>query len=156
MGTPAGTVHGTCLVLGEAGILILGPSGAGKSRLALDILTEAARAGRFARLVADDRVRLEPRAGRLLARAVERTAGLVEARGLGLVPVPHEPAALVRLVVECGPGDPARYPDRTERRITVHGVALPRFACGPEGAVAGILLWRGLAGLDRDTILTDP
>lgn len=152
----ATTVHGTCVVLGEAGILILGPSGAGKSRLAAEMLAEAARAGRFARLVADDRVRLEPRAGRLLARTVESTAGLLEARGIGLLPIEHEPAAVVRLVVECLSEPPLRYPEREGRQKLLHGIRLPCLACGQEGALARILLWRGLGWLGHDTSLTNP
>jgi hypothetical protein len=147
---PAGeTVHGTCVAVGEAGILIVGASGSGKSGLAREILVEAGLMGRFARLVADDRVRLAARGGRVLARAVASTAGLLEIRGLGIVAVPTEPAAVVRLVAECR-SDGARYPEPIDRETVVCGVTLPRIACDPGSAVGRIILWRGLDGVLRD------
>src|SRR5262249_13034273 len=51
------------------------------------------------RLVADDRVHLEARHGRLVARRPEALAGLIEVRGLGIRRVPHEPAAVIGYVV---------------------------------------------------------
>ena len=53
-------VHACAVLIGARALLIRGPAGSGKSRLALALI-EAAEAGRlrFARLVADDRVRLE-------------------------------------------------------------------------------------------------
>ncbi|MDA3887407.1 MAG: serine kinase, partial [Allgaiera sp.] len=56
-------LHASCVALDGRGVLILGPSGAGKSGLALQLMALGAR------LVADDRTRLNPRAGRLIARA---------------------------------------------------------------------------------------
>jgi hypothetical protein len=89
-----------------------------------------------------------------VARAVARTAGLLEMRGLGIVRVEHEPAAVVRLIVECGPGGAPRYPKAAERQALVRGVRLPRIACDPNAAVARILVWRGLDGLDEDVVMT--
>src|SRR6202035_6141888 len=91
----ATTVHASAVLVGARAVLIRGPSGAGKSRLALALI-EAARAGtlRFARLVGDDRVHLEPANGRLLVRPAEALAGLIEVRGVGIRPLAHEPAGV--------------------------------------------------------------
>lgn len=92
MHAPAGTLHATVVLVGEAGILIRGRSGAGKSRLARLILAEAAARGLFARLVADDRVRVAARGGRLVASRIPAIAGWIEMRGHGLVRQRSEPA----------------------------------------------------------------
>lgn len=91
--------HASCLLIGEAGVLITGPSGSGKSLLTLALVDRAAQDGRFAALVADDQVFLGAEGGRLLARAPASIAGLAERWGLGVVKLPHEAAAVIRLVV---------------------------------------------------------
>ena len=75
-------LHATCLVIGEAGVLLRGPSGAGKSTLARRLISTALRDGRYASLVGDDRVRLEAVAGRLVARPHPAIAGRLEVRGV--------------------------------------------------------------------------
>ena len=121
----APTVHASAVVVGEAGVLIRGPSGAGKTTLALALAREARRAGLFARLVADDRVRLTAIHGRLIAEAPDAIAGLAEIRGLGVVAEPHCPAAVVRLVIDLGAA-PLRSPEPDALRTAVAGVSLPR------------------------------
>ncbi|HYF55442.1 MAG TPA: serine/threonine protein kinase [Salinarimonas sp.] len=128
------TIHGGCVLVGEAGVLLRGPSGAGKSALARRLVAGAAARGLFARLVADDRVRLVVRHGRLVARPVPGIAGLSEARGHGILAGPHAAAALVRLLVDCLPVHPERHPEAGARAADVAGVTLPRIAgiAGPE------------------------
>lgn len=118
------TLHATCIVLGEDGILIRGASGAGKSSLALDLITRATTGGRFARLVCDDRVRVSARSGRLIARVVPSIAGRVEVRGVGIVEVPHEPACILRLVIDLDEEAP-RMPELGARHAEILGVTLP-------------------------------
>jgi serine kinase of HPr protein (carbohydrate metabolism regulator) len=107
---------------GWKGVLIEGASGAGKSDLALRCL------GRGFRLVADDRTRLWVSEGRLFGAAPAPIAGLIEARGLGVIPVEALSFAEVRLVVRClEPADPLeRMPESDSR--TLLGVAVPRIA----------------------------
>src|SRR5579862_7561451 len=95
------TVHASAVLVGARAVLIRGPSGSGKSRLVLDLVA-AARGGalRFARLVGDDRVHVEPAHGRLLVRPAAALAGLIELRGAGILKVPYEPSAVVGLVVD--------------------------------------------------------
>ena len=121
------TLHGTCVLIGTAGVLIRGAGGAGKTALALALVEAAERAGRFARLVADDRVAVRAVNGRLVASPPATIAGLAEVRGRGLVPQPFERAAVVRLVVDLLPtADLARLPDPSAFATVIAGIALPR------------------------------
>jgi hypothetical protein len=147
------TLHATCVLVGEAGILIRGPSGSGKSALARDILFEADGRGRFARLVCDDRVRLTARNGRLVATAVPAIAGKLEARGVGIVPVPYEPSAVIRLVVDCLGEDAPRLPVAGDRKVRIGDIGLPRIGVRFEPGIARLILLR-LSDL-HDTFLTE-
>ena len=130
------TVHATCILIGEAGLLIRGESGSGKSAAALAMLDAAAESGLFAALVADDRVFLSQRSGRIVARAPEAIAGLIEMRGLGIVRLPHEPAAVVRLVVDLAPVESLpRLPGAQERQTELLGIVLPRLAAAADASL---------------------
>ena len=87
-------VHASCVALGRQGVLLLGESGAGKSDLALRLIDEGAR------LVADDRTELFATRGRLHARAPGTIAGLIEARGLGLIALPFARQVKIALAVQ--------------------------------------------------------
>lgn len=125
------TVHASCVLLGEAGVLVRGPPGSGKSSLCLALLDRAGLEGRHARLVGDDRIRLEAHHGRLVARPHPALMGLIEIRGHGLRRlVAHAEAAVLRLVVdliETAERMPAERP-ATERLL---GVELPRLSLAP-------------------------
>jgi HPr kinase/phosphorylase len=125
----ASTVHASAVLVGARAVLIRGPSGSGKSRFALDLI-EAGRIGALppARLVADDRVRLETIGGRLLVRPAEALAGLIEVRGVGVLRVAYEPSAVVGLVVDLAAADIERLPDNAGRKTQVDGIELPRLA----------------------------
>jgi serine kinase of HPr protein (carbohydrate metabolism regulator) len=92
-------VHAGCVArqIGTAwsGVLVTGASGAGKSDLILRLIE------RGWSLVGDDRVHLWESGRRLYARAPETLAGLLEARGLDVFPLPKRDFAPVRLVVAC-------------------------------------------------------
>jgi HPr kinase/phosphorylase len=122
------TVHASAVLAGGRAVLIRGPSGAGKSRLALELI-HGARTGAlpFARLIGDDRVTLQVAGGRLLVRAVETLAGLIEVRGVGIIKLPYEPSAVVGLVVDlCA--DAKRLPAAESRQVEIDGISLPRLA----------------------------
>src|SRR4029078_5987286 len=95
--------------------------------LALALL-HAANQGRipFARLVADDRAHVEAKHGRLLWPPAECLACLIESRGLGLCRMPHEPLAVVGLLVELGQAEADRLPDPARRYAEIAGITLPR------------------------------
>lgn len=121
------------------GVLIEGSSGAGKSDLAVRCLSLGFR------LVADDRTRLWVSEGRLFGAAPQPLAGLIELRGLGVLPEPARALAEVRLVVRClDPSDPLeRLPDRDTRVLL--GIALPKVAVRPFEASAPEKLARALS-----------
>jgi HPr kinase/phosphorylase len=121
------TIHANAVLIGADGVLIRGPAGAGKSSLSRRLVDAASAAGRFARLVADDRVGLEVCSGRLVARAPASIAGLCEMRGRGVVPAAFETAAIVRLVVDLvAAGACERMPDVDAFHTEILGVDLPR------------------------------
>lgn len=136
----AETLHATCLIVGEAGVLIRGASGAGKSKLARTLLTEAALRGLFARLVGDDRVAVEAAGGRLIARGHPAVAGLIEARGLGVLPARAEAACVIALVVDLAEARGARMQEPAEQAVSIAGVPVPRLRLGPEADRADLVL----------------
>lgn len=97
-------VHGSMVAWPVGGVLILGASGSGKSGLALRLMAFGAR------LIADDRVLLTRRKGSLTARAPAPLAGLIEARGIGLLAVGAAQEAPVILAVDLDRAPAARMP----------------------------------------------
>jgi len=113
-------------------LLITGASGSGKSSLALQLM--ALGAG----LVADDRVVLEARDGVLTGNAPDAIAGLIEARGMGILRAePHGPAAIVA-VVDCDRTEAERLPPR--RFAEVLGIHLPILHKGESAAFPAALM----------------
>jgi HPr kinase/phosphorylase len=124
------SLHATGVIFGESGVLILGPSGSGKSALGLALMARASAKGAFSALIGDDRIFVREAHGRrLIARGATHMAGIIERRGAGLIKVPHEPAAIMRLAVElCEPGRRwPRMPD-DDAGFLVGEVKLPRLA----------------------------
>ena len=92
--------HANAVVLRETGLLLRGDSGAGKSTLSLELITETRGKGEFASLVGDDRIALENRNGRLIARPHSAIKGSIEVRGAGIIPFAFEPSAVIRGVID--------------------------------------------------------
>jgi HPr kinase/phosphorylase len=133
MSNPA-TIHASAALVGARAVLVRGPSGSGKSSFVLALL-RAAQSGtlpfaKFARLVADDRAVVAAAHGRLIVRPADTLAGLIEARGLGIVRLPYEGSAIVDCVVDLG-ADSKRLPDDSERETVIDGVRLARLAVAP-------------------------
>ena len=140
MSVPGILVHGTALVVGRHGVLVRGRSGSGKSTLALDLLERAARAGRFARLVADDQVFLAREGEALIARAPATTVGLVELHGRGILTLAAESAARIALLVDLVEPEAAeRMPAETGLCGEIRGVVIARQPV-PIGARAPALI----------------
>jgi HPr kinase/phosphorylase len=133
------TLHASAVLLGARAVLIRGPSGSGKSRLALALI-EAAGTDRFARLVADDRTRVEAVHGRVVARAPDELAGLIEVRGLGIRRLPYERAAVVDLVVDLAANDADRMPGPEQREAEIAGIRLPRLPVAPMADALALVL----------------
>lgn len=122
-------VHATCIALEGIGLLLRGPSGGGKSDLALRLIEGGAR------LVADDYVDLEVRGGRLVATAPETIAGLIEARGVGVLRIGNLPEVPVALVVDLVPaGAVDRLPEPAH--CNDFGLSLPLVRLDPFQASA--------------------
>jgi HPr kinase/phosphorylase len=146
-------LHASALVVGEGGVLLRGPAGSGKSLLALTLIERVRRDGRFAALVADDRVWWETLNGRLLVRGAPATAGVCERRALGLVSAPCEHEAVIRLLVDLAPRGvtPSRMPEREDLYGVIGGVRLPRLRLdmnpGLDAAVSAVLAgWERIVG----------
>ncbi|KAA5601939.1 HPr kinase/phosphorylase [Blastochloris sulfoviridis] len=142
------TIHASAVLVGESAVVIRGPSGSGKSRLALGLIRLAEAGGTlpFARLVGDDRVALAAASGRLLVSPAPNIAGLIEVRGLGVLPLPYEPLAVAGLIVDLAAEDGARMPAADSARTRVFGVEVARLpvAAGadPLALVAALIAGR--------------
>ncbi|MCA3574861.1 MAG: HPr kinase/phosphatase C-terminal domain-containing protein, partial [Aestuariivirga sp.] len=109
-------IHGTCLAIGGAGVLLLGQPGSGKSDLALRLIdgsgTGLSGIARGARLVADDQVAVRRSGAKLVASAPAALAGKLEIRGLGIVDIDAAPEAELKLAVRLSPAaEIERLPD---------------------------------------------
>jgi len=128
-------LHGTALVLGDRGVLILGPSGSGKSTLALALIS---RFGRAACLVADDQMLVRARAGRLICAAPQAIRGLVEVHGVGPRPLAVQPEAVIDLAVRLVPaGETRRLPE--DEFEDVAGCRLPRLTVRERDALPALM-----------------
>ena len=115
-------MHGVLVALLDRerwrGVLIVGPSGSGKSDLAFRLMHEGFQ------LVADDQVVVWSSGGRAWGRAPESIAGLVEARGYGILPTSVRDLSGIDLVVDVDPAAKIeRMPDPSA--LEVAGIALP-------------------------------
>jgi HPr kinase/phosphorylase len=100
----SGAVHGTAVAIGGWAVLLTGKSGAGKSDLALRLID------RGAKLVCDDYVDLVPDGAQLIATVMDKIAGKIEIRALGIFDMPYVAEAPLRLIVELGE-DGERLPE---------------------------------------------
>jgi serine kinase of HPr protein (carbohydrate metabolism regulator) len=120
-------IHATCIAFGDTGVLLRGPSGSGKSDLALRLIDGGAR------LVADDRVCLTRRDGRVVACAPGPLRGLIEVRGLGIVRLGDDrvtPTVPLALVCDLVPeAEVERLPEPAH--AVVLGLRVPRLAIAP-------------------------
>lgn len=124
-------LHASLVAFGPVGVLIRGPSGSGKSQLCLQLMD------RNASLVADDQVKLSVENNRLMGKAPEALAGMLEIRGLGLVKYPHVPEAEIKLVVDLRPfAEISRMPEPHEMRVEILGFNIHRFSLDPQTPAA--------------------
>ncbi|WP_182086664.1 HPr kinase/phosphatase C-terminal domain-containing protein [Aureimonas sp. ME7] len=105
-------LHGTAIRLGGRGILLRGPSGSGKSSLALSALRRGEAAGLDACLVSDDQIFVTQEGDDVLAEAPDAIRGLIEVRGIGLLPETFASPVRLDLVVDLVPRETvARMPE---------------------------------------------
>lgn len=138
-------VHGTCIAMRDAAVLLRGAPGAGKSDLALRFLSAYAEAG--AALVADDQVSIRRSGGALLASPPDRLAGLIEVRGVGIVETRYRSEAPVTLLADlAASGAVERMPPLPRPTEKILGLALPVIRIAPFEASAPVKLRIALAG----------
>ncbi|NQV22655.1 MAG: serine/threonine protein kinase [Rhodospirillales bacterium] len=119
-----GLLHGTCIEVDGAGVILRGPSGSGKSDLALRLMDEGAR------LVADDQIQTNVQSHRLLAAAPDTIDGLIEVRGIGVISVPSMASVEVELVIDLLPPESVqRMPEPSY--VEIEGIQLPLFFMTP-------------------------
>lgn len=125
-------IHATCVLMGDMGVMLRGPSGCGKSDLALRLID------RGAMLIGDDYVEAEVIDGSLRVTVPDRIAGLIEVRGVGIMPAPYRASATIRLVIELGvePDIEERLPE--PRQTVIAGVRIPIYRLNPFWASAPI------------------
>lgn len=112
--------------------MLTGESGAGKSALGLQLIDAGAM------LVSDD-VTVVCRDGpRLIARAPARGAGLIEARGNGMMRLAFVDQAPVAFFVEVGALDGDRLPEPAYR--TELGISVPLLRADPGNPVSAALV----------------
>lgn len=123
------TIHASAALVGERAVIIRGPSGSGKSKLALALL-DAAKSGLlpYAKLVADDRIKISAAHGRLVVSAPETISGMIEVHGLGIRAADCERIALAGWIVDLSAKDAARMPELSSAEIL--GVTIPRLPVG--------------------------
>ncbi len=124
------TVHATCVAWDGQGVLITGRAGQGKSALALQLMALGFM------LVADDRVRLERRDDAVIASCPASIAGLIEARGIGILNAAHAAQATLLLVVDLDETEHERLPKRGKVTLLGCEIALIRAIHGPHFAAA--------------------
>jgi HPr kinase/phosphorylase len=110
-------IHATTVAIGGQGVLIVGPSGSGKSALAVQLIALGAM------LVADDQTIITAQDGTLIADVPESIAGLIEARGVGLLKVDQAGPTALRLVIDLGRREEKRLPER--HVYVLEGCAMP-------------------------------
>jgi HPr kinase/phosphorylase len=133
-------VHGTCVALDGAAVLLRGPSGSGKSDLALRLIEAGAH------LVADDQVVLTHRLGALIAAAPQVLAGRLEVRGVGIVAQPHVSEARVALVIDLvASAEVERMPERATVELIGMRLPLIKLNAFEASAVAKIRLALGMS-----------
>ena len=126
-------LHATAIAVEGHAVLLCGASGAGKSDLGLRLIDAGAR------LIADDQSELFRRADRVIVRAPETIAGLLEIRGIGIFRLDALAEAPVALLVDLVPAETLeRLPARKSR--TILGLAIPSIALAPFEASAGAKL----------------
>lgn len=131
-------IDGVAVAIGEMAVLLRGPSGSGRSDLALRLIDEGAR------LISDEQVELERRNERVFAGVPNlmpaHLIGRIEARGLGIVQVPHAPEPLpLGWVVDMVPVSAIERLPKAAAAIYL-GIAVPCFSLDPASPSASAKL----------------
>lgn len=112
-------LHATTVAHHGRAMALLGPSGSGKSSLALQLIALGAV------LVSDDRTHLQREGATIFTAPPPNLAGLIEARHVGILALPHLTQVPLAQVVDLDELETDRLPSL--RHIKLLGVELPLF-----------------------------
>lgn len=129
-------LHATSVACAGRALVITGPSGAGKSDLALRLI--ALGAG----LICDDRTRILAQDDALWAHPAPNATGLIEARGLGLLPAPAATPAPVAALLDLAQMETDRLPIARNQMLLGRPVPLLHKVTSPSFPAALILYLR--------------
>ncbi len=127
-------VHASCVCIKNKGILILGDSGAGKSDMALRLIADYK-----AKLVADDRVDLDNKRGKIIASSPKILFGLLEVRGIGIVKVKAKRKNKIDIVVKLSQAKTERMPEPSHYEIFEQKIPLIKINSFESSSAAKIL-----------------
>lgn len=134
-------LHATAVAIGGRAVLLRGPSGSGKSDLALRLIDAGGR------LVADDQSRLWRDGEAILVGAPPTIAGLIEARGIGIMRLDAIASARLYLIADLvSPDRIERLPE--PRNETILGIAVPAIQIAPFEASAPAKLRLALTAME--------
>ncbi|MFT6105451.1 MAG: HPr kinase/phosphorylase [Paracoccaceae bacterium] len=127
--------HATTVAVGAHALMITGASGSGKSALALQLIALGAC------LVADDAtlVRCDKNEAFLRTRCVPSIRGQIEARGIGILTLPHRQDVPLFAVIDLDRHTASRLPERQKISILDHDCPLLNKEVGPHFASTLIL-----------------
>ena len=106
-------VSGSAVAVGRHAALITGLSGSGKSSLALEMIS------RGADLVSDDKIVAQRVNQRVELSAPKAIAGMIEARGIGILRMRHHPKAQLSVIVDMDAQETERLPERKRSLMDV-------------------------------------
>jgi HPr kinase/phosphorylase len=136
-------VHGTAVAIGGNAVLLRGPSGSGKSDLALRLIDAGAQ------LVADDQSELRRDGDAISVRSPIAIAGLIEARGVGIIRLDSLPVARLALIADLVVLEAVeRLPE--PRNEPILGLSIPLIAVAPFEASAAVKLRLALVAVAGD------
>ena len=116
------SIHASVVCHKGYGVLLHGASGSGKSTIALRLIAEYG-----AELVGDDYVNINSEQNQLIVRPVPALAGLIEARGLGVLRMKYRDAVPLRLAIRLvALKDIVRLPEQTKNNgFKIGSICLP-------------------------------
>lgn len=112
-------LHASAVAVDGRSLLLMGRSGAGKSTTALHLISLGAT------LVADDRTHLHRDGDTLHTAPAPNIAGQIEARGVGILALPHVARAKLAMVVDLDATETDRLPSL--RHIKLLGLDFPLY-----------------------------
>lgn len=111
-------LHASCVAWNGRAALIRGASGSGKSTLALQMMAYGAA------LISDDQVHVRRAPEGPIAAPAPNLAGLIEARGLGILRADFNPNGRIVCVINLDMIEPDRLPPPRETQLLGQSVTL--------------------------------